>query len=93
MFLASVLPRLHLSGRRPAAHCLYIPRKSASFFPKERSEQGPAELMHNLRISAHDDANTSSRRTHELRPVLFLRAPCRPPPIQPCCDARLVSPC
>ena len=26
--------------------------------------------------------------THEL-----LCAPCRPPPIQPCCDARFVSPC
>ena len=31
--------------------------------------------------------------THELRPVLFPCASCRPPPMQPCCDACFVSPC
>ena len=31
--------------------------------------------------------------THELRPVLFPCASCRPPPMQPCCDACFLSPC
>ena len=31
--------------------------------------------------------------THELRPVPFPCATCRPPPMQPCCDACIVSPC
>ena len=55
--------------------------KSACFPPQESSDQ----------VLEHTWRRTAS--THELRPVPFPCATCRPPPMQPCCDACFVSQC
>ena len=85
----STVPAFALAESRASdACCLFLVQKhtrtkSACFPPQESSDQ-VLELI-------ADVGRTAS--THELRPVPFPCATCRPPPMQPCCDACFVSQC
>ena len=83
----STVPAFALAESRASdACCLFLVQKhtrakSACFPPQESSDQ----------VLEHTWRRTAS--THELRPVPFPCATCRPPPMQPCCDACFVSQC
>ena len=89
----STVPAFALAESRASdACCLFLVQKhtrakSACFPPQESSDQ----VLDQTGINCTRGERTAS--THELRPVPFPCATCRPPPMQPCCDACFVSQC
>ena len=91
----STVPAFALAESRASdACCLSLVQththaKSACVPPQESSDQ----VAHAGSDWINCTRGERTASTHELRPVPFPCATCRPPPMQPCCDACIVSPC
>ena len=88
----STVPAFTLAESRASdACCLFLVQKTHTREVSLFSSPGKFRPSCAFWINCTRGERTAS--THELRPVPFPCATCRPPPMQPCCDACIVSPC